>query len=95
MYSAWRESTQRSLITESCRLSGVGSLVKDLLTKDLRAGAKTKHSQTKSISDSEAAGHTDSLNAHGETLSPYPKTVILKKMSWGNVVEWCVNRLKL
>ena len=28
-------------------------------------------------------------------LSPYPKTVILKKMSWGNVVEWCVNRLKL
>jgi hypothetical protein len=28
-------------------------------------------------------------------LSPYPKTVILKKMSWGNVVEWCVNRVKL
>ena len=28
-------------------------------------------------------------------LSPYPETVILKKMSWGNVVEWCVNRLKL
>ena len=31
----------------------------------------------------------------GALLSPYPKTVILKKMSWGNVVEWCVNRVKL
>ena len=29
------------------------------------------------------------------SISPYPKTVILKKMSWGNVVEWCVNRVKL
>jgi transposase len=27
-------------------------------------------------------------------LIPYPETVILKKMSWGNVVERCVNRLK-
>src|SRR5918993_5657274 len=70
MYSTWRELTQRSLITESCRLSGVGSLVKDLPTKGPRADAKTKHSQTNSISDSEAAGHTNSLNARGETLRP-------------------------
>jgi hypothetical protein len=56
-----------SLTTESCRLGEVGSLVKDLPTKDAR-GAKTKHPSAESFSDSVAAGHTDSLNARGEDL---------------------------
>ena len=66
---AWREPTHRSLITESCRLREEGSLVEDLPTKGL-VGAKTKYPQasSQSISDSEAAGHTDSLNTRGETV---------------------------
>jgi hypothetical protein len=68
MYVARRESARRSLITECCRFPGVGPGVKHLPTKDLEKGAKTKHPQPKSISDAEAAGHTDSLNARGEVV---------------------------
>ena len=66
MYSACREPTHRSLITECCRFPGVGPGVKHLPNE--RASRRKPSRERKSISDSEAVGHTDSLNARGEDV---------------------------